>query len=85
MNIYKISQTIHCDYDTFDSFIAYANNEKEAILMTPDNCGFTNEDKKPYFGMWIKKSQIDNVKVELIGYTDEKVEKGTILSSYNSG
>lgn len=36
MNIYKISQEINKDYDSYNSAIVYANNEQEARYIHPD-------------------------------------------------
>ena len=42
MNIYKLSQTINNDYDTFDSCIVIAKNEEEAVKVHP----MTEKDRK---------------------------------------
>ena len=36
MNIYKLSQTINDDYETFDSCVVIAENEEEAIKIHPN-------------------------------------------------
>lgn len=73
MNIYKCSQTINKGYDTFDSFICYANNENEAKVMQPSDWNDIYEWCLP-----------KDVSVELIG-TCENVEVKVILASFNAG
>jgi len=73
MNIYKCSQSHNDNWDTFDSFVCYANNEEEAKNMKPDygDCNYS----------WCSP---EYVTVELIG-TFNNVEVGLILSSFNAG
>lgn len=86
MNIYKISQDVNNEYDTYDSAIVVAKNKREASMMSPaeynDELYFDFE--KSNWSNWAFK--IEDVKVELIGVADKKFkEPCLILSSYNAG
>ena len=85
MNIYRISQNVNTDWDTYDSAIVVARNEKEAQQMSPidyDDEVFFNFD--PGGGIWAYK--LEDIKVELIGKADKKFKEPTlVLSSFNAG
>ena len=95
MNIYKLSQTINDNYDTYDSCVVIAENEKEAVKVHPN--GYQNWDTRGqksesrYFRYenfdiydW---SEIQHIKVELIGVADESLdtEIKVVCSSFNPG
>jgi hypothetical protein len=98
MNIYKISQEINNDYDTYDSMIVAANTVKEASEIHPGN---TSEEKifliskqfmfKSYTGKYFKypySDWVDNpnqVNVEYIGKAKKGTKQGIILASFNAG
>ena len=50
MNIYKVSQDVNNDYDTYGAFIRYAKDEEEARYMPPDDIRGMVFDKKR--GSW---------------------------------
>jgi hypothetical protein len=76
MNIYKISQDVNVDVDTYDSAIVCAESEDEARKIHPSEWdNWTTYD-------WCK---IQDVKVELIGIANTNQIKGVILSSFNKG
>lgn len=78
MNLYVISQTVHDDYDTYDSAIVAAETEDEARNIHPaDVEGKTY--RKSY--SWCDP-QFVQVKFLCAGYEGEK---GVILSSFNAG
>ena len=96
MNIYKVSQSINNDYDTYDSFICYASTEEEARKMYPSNYEPTkwDEDTKKHipcswldpeftYNEWANK--LDQVKVKYIGTTIENKQSAVILASFNAG
>ena len=86
MNIYKISQDINKDYDTFDSAIVAAANENDARNIHPFRSVTNPEKWDTYCELWVTKDQIHLLKVELIGKTiDENCPAGVILASYNAG
>lgn len=95
MNIYKLSQTINDNYDTFDSCVVIAENDKEAIKIHPnswqnwDTRGQKSESRYPRYEnfdicVW---AEIKNIKVELIGIADESLdtEIKVVCASFNAG
>ena len=95
MNIYKLSQTINDDYETFDSCVVIAENEEEAIKIHPngrqnwDTRGQVIEDsycKYENFNIndW---AEMEDIKVELIGIADKSLdtEIKVVCSSFNAG
>jgi hypothetical protein len=71
MNIYKISQVVNNDYETYDSAIVVANNPEEAAKILPDGC--VSPYKERY---WVKP---EFVIVEYIGIYDGKLPSGTVI------
>ncbi len=80
MNIYQLTRTDKVSYDEYDSMIVYANNETEALALSPDG-GNVNWGKN--YSSWA--TNIDNIKVNLIGVAVEDVEVDVILASFNAG
>ena len=95
MNIYKLSQTINDNYNTYDSCVVIAENKKEAVKVHPN--GYQNWDTRGqksesrYFRYenfniddW---SEIQHIKVELIGVADESLdaENKVVCASFNAG
>lgn len=84
MNLYKISQTVNNDWDTYDSAIVAAENEEEARKINPSDFDnkhwWTEEDR---YTSWCSK--LEDVQVELIGVAKEGIEKGVIVASFNAG
>lgn len=87
MNLYKISQIVNNDLDTYDSAIVAAENEDEAKKIHPsiyeeniDGMWWERDDK---YSSWAFK--LEQVKVELIGEAKEGTPKGIVLSSFNAG
>lgn len=95
MNIYKLSQTINDDYETYDSCIVIAENEEEAIKIHPN--GRQNWDARgrklenSYFvygnfdiNDWV---EIEDIKVELIGIADKSLNTDieVVCASFNAG
>ena len=86
MNIYKISQEVNNEYDTYDSAIVIAKDEEEARRISP--ALYTNElyydFSKENWGNWAFK--VEEVMVEYIGKADKRFkESQVILSSFNAG
>ena len=95
MNIYKLSQTINDDYNTFDSCIVIAKNKEEAVKVHPnsyqnwDTRGQVIEDsyfKYENFNIndW---AEMEDIKVELIGIADKSLdtEIKVVCASFNAG
>ena len=101
MYLYKLSQNINCDYDTFDSCIVCAENPKEARLIHPGefvtHCdsehwygNYAVGNKEEYItedghGTWVPRTRVNEIEVELIGTAKESMKKGVVLSSFNAG
>jgi hypothetical protein len=77
MKIYKISQEVNNDYDTYDSAVVCAENEEKARLMNP--AGKWGEE----YTSWAYKPE--QVKVEYLGEAKEGLKEGFIVESYNAG
>jgi hypothetical protein len=79
MNLYLVSQTENCNYDTYDSMVVAAETEEEARNTMPDS--FTRWGQS--YSEWA--SSPDKVTVLLIGTAVEGTTAGVICSSYNAG
>ena len=90
MNIYKLTQNINNDYDTYDSIIVCAESPDEARLIHPSssNNDFAENDFDeagyPY-SCWVNKDQISKIKVKLVGVASREIKKGVLLASFNAG
>jgi hypothetical protein len=85
MNIYKVSQNINNDYDTFDSMVVVTNDEDEARRIHPKRSwGLPNDEGWEDY-LWVPFADIDKLKVEYIGEADASQEIGVILASFNAG
>lgn len=81
MNLYRISQSINDDYDTFDSAVVVAESESDARKIHPG--GRIYEPWAKLGGTWAITPE--DVEVELIGTTEE-FEAGTVIvASFNAG
>ena len=78
MNLYKISQTENTGYDTYDSAIVAAPDEKSARETNPNGRIFAAADLG---NAWV--SSPDQVEVELIGTAAPGIQAGVILASFN--
>lgn len=97
--LYKLSQNLNNDYDTYDSAIVCADSEQEARKIHPskfvthtknDMWYGTRIDGSEYetensYGTWCSYKDLDKVKVEFLGDADDSVEHGVVLASFNAG
>ena len=84
MNLYKISQTSNCNYDTYDSAIVCAENEAAARVIHPS--GDDEDIPSTWPGKYTSWCQtIDEVTVKLIGTAAPGVPQGVVLASFNAG
>lgn len=79
LNLYKISQNVNNDYDTYDSAIVAAGSVEEARLIHPG----WQEKWGERFTPWAYKPE--DVQVELIGTAAPGTQAGVILASFNAG
>ena len=83
MNLYLISQDIVDGWDTYDSAVVAAKNEKKASETHPIDWDFGSEWDPWESGSWCHKPE--QVEVGLIGKAKPKTEAGVICSSFNAG
>ena len=79
MNLYLVSQDVNNDYDTFDSFVCFAEDEESARRMHPSGKNYLIPDN--FTHLWASS---DKVKVEFLSKADDKVKSGVILASFNA-
>jgi len=88
LNLYKISQAVNKDLDTYDSAIVAAETAEEAQNMTPNGIPYNdNFDSDEYvdhssFYVWCEP---EYVFVEKIGVASPNIKAGVILASFNAG
>lgn len=87
MKIYKISQNVNNDYDTYSDAVVFAENEDEARLIHPDGTYSYKEEEvnstcDRNYGTWAKK---EYVKVEYVGEAHEGSKVGVICASFHAG
>lgn len=78
VKLWKISQSVNNDYDTFDSAVVSAETPDDARQMHPR--GWTESDFHTH--NWAEPSQVE---VELIGEAVPGAERGVIVASFNAG
>ena len=93
MNLYKLSQTVNNDYDTYDSCVVVAKTEQDAKLMHPADGSifpagrWSNSGLIPYYRthvFYFDWALPENVNVTLIGTTNS-TEAEVIIASFNAG
>lgn len=79
MNLYKISQGVNLEYDTFDSAVVCQENEEAARRTHPsgkrEGCWLPNGD-------WCEP---EKVKVEYLGVAAPGTKPGVVVARNNSG
>lgn len=88
MNLYKVSQDVNNDWDTFDAMVVRAESAEVAAQIKPSHHTertpelMEEKDWKDCFNDWAGK--VEDVKVELIA---ENVtgQRAIILASFNAG
>jgi hypothetical protein len=81
VNIYLVSQTQNCGYDTYSDFVVCAKNEEEARNANPIN-GKQIDWSKPQYE-WC--SGPEHVTADLIGKAAKGIKAGVICASFNAG
>jgi len=84
MKIYKISQEVNNNYDTYSEAIVIAKDEEEARKIHPNGEYNYAEHTSTnlYFGTWTKKIY---VKVKYIGEAKKGSKKGVVCASFHAG
>lgn len=80
MKIYKLSQTINKGFGTYDSAVVIAENELSARRIHPD----VYEDRW-FAPTWVRVSEIDQIRVDLIGEAVAGMESGVVVASWDAG
>ena len=84
MKIYLISQIQNQDYDTYDSAVVCAPDEKAARNTNPRGGGeMTEPDWNYAYSAWCHSA--DSVTVKYIGEAAEGSNAGVVCASYNAG
>ena len=78
MKIYKLSQDINNDYDTYDSCVVIAENKIEAAKISPDSLYTSNDTNRSW-------ASPEYITVEFIGMAKKGSKKGVVCSSFNAG
>jgi len=80
MKIFRLSQGENNGWDTYDSCVVCALDEKDAITIHPNGDEFKEKDT---WGGWA--FHINRIQCEEIGEANEYQERGVICSSFNAG
>ena len=81
MKLYRISQTVNDDYDTYDSAVVAAQDEEDARSIDPGSIHSGDHSWMDYCS-WTTP---ENVKVEYIGEAADNIERSIICASFNAG
>lgn len=77
MNLYLLRQDINDGLDTYDSCVVCAENEQEAVQISPDKYSGLNSET------WVQDCSF--VKCKFIGIAANGIKKGVVLASFNAG
>ena len=80
MKLFKLTQDVNNDYDTYDSIIVCAEDEDDAKTIDP-NGDVCKEVCEPY-SSWCGQK---DVQVKYIGEAYSLLGRGVILASFNAG
>lgn len=79
MKIFLVDRNV-IEMDTYDSFVCFAESEDQARNMHPRNAW----EEEYIYQDWCKKEECINLKVTLLGASDNEHESKVILASYNN-
>jgi hypothetical protein len=82
MKLFKISQTINQNWDTYDSAVVAAPDEGTARTIIPGISEMDEYDTVELVSEWATP---ENVTVEYLGEAKEGTPEGVICSSFNAG
>jgi hypothetical protein len=85
LKLYLLTQNDNNGYDTYDSCVVCAKDEKEAKKISPEGGIFVEAEgkKRFWYTSWAKKAS--SITCEEIGTANENQKKGVILASFNAG
>jgi len=82
MRLYKLSQDVNNDYDTYDACVVVAKDAAQARRFHPG--GFEDwETEEGFQSSWA--NNCTQVKVTYIGEAHTGMDAGVVLASYNAG
>lgn len=79
LKIYLLSQSQNTGYDTYDSIVVCAEDEKDAKTIGPMGDYFAPDMQ------WCWAKTLDDIKCEKIGNALSTQKRGVILASFNAG
>lgn len=77
LRLYKLSQDVNDDWDTYDSCVVAAQSPAKAKAIHPSG---TTDRKK-----WHNWAHPSAIKVECIGTAKRGIKPGVIVASFNAG
>ena len=88
LKLYLLIQNDNNGYDTYDSCVVCAKDEKEAKTISPEGGIFvetTGKKSSRYtpWSTWAKRAS--SITCEEIGTANENQKKGVVLASFNAG
>jgi len=89
LKLYRISQAVNTEYDTYDSAVVVAENEEDARRIHPDGTGakWSGEtwEAASVTGIWTWCPP-KHVKVEFVGVPDDRFKsEDVVCASFNAG
>ena len=93
-NLYLVSQGVNSTYDNYDSFVVCCDTEEEARMTHPEGYLASIQDGVPNANghkewwrdrSWVRRDQLDKVKVEYLGKASGLLPTGVVCSSFNAG
>lgn len=86
MNIYLITQTENTDYDTYNSAVVIAKDEKSAKNIHPDGNVLKNSESNEGYWRVNAWTTPENVTVQLVGVANKLHKENTVVcASFNAG
>lgn len=83
LKLYRLSQQVNNNYDTYDSCVVCAPSKKTAKTIAPDGKHMDWHRRKFGIGTWA--SDVSDVKCEYIGKAFKDIEEGVVVASFNAG
>lgn len=81
MKLFLLSQNSNNEYDTYDSCVVCAENEKDARTISPDP--YHPIDENYEYTSWAKTHE--SISCVEIGEANASEKRGIILASFNAG
>jgi hypothetical protein len=85
LSLYRISQNVNNDWDTYDSAVVAARDEDDAKHISPHPYADDDWYESTYryaFSDWCRP---EDVEVEYIGKASPDISRGVVCSSFNAG